>query len=208
MYWWNYLESFCVFKKGRRKTVEITQEPCWLWCTWDEGHTFSVYPERPLREVFGEFCPGACAPGFCLFQCCQWLCSQWSLKTIRLLSSSKEPPAQFELKMPLLDIYNPTVKLCLVFPQWLFEVSKFAWCQLHTQMYLHCFLSLCQSGCGRSVNPTIFSTQMPCLLPAASLSIFNSLEFNVFFYRAGKGPLRSLGHEKEDFAFLTKWNQQ
>lgn len=101
------------------------------------------------------------------------LCCQWSLKTIRLLSSSKEPPAQLVLEKPLLDIYNPTVKLCLVFPQWLFEVSEFAWCQLHTQMYLHCFFSLFQSGCGRSVNPTIFSTQSPVrfLLHAYSSSI-------------------------------------
>lgn len=79
-------------------------------------------------------------------------------------------------------------------------MSEFAWYQVHTQiytdLYLYCLFSVCQPGCGRSVNPTVFSTQMPYLLSAASLSISNSLDFNVFLYRAGKGPHKSFGHEK------------
>lgn len=132
------------------------------------------------------------------------LCCQWSFETLSLLSSSQGPLAQLMPKNPLFDIYNLTVKLCLVFPQWLFEVSEFAWYQVPTQIDLYCFFGVFQSGCGRSVDPTVFSTQIPCLLSAASLSILNNLDFSVFLYRAGKGPLRSLGHEKEDFAFLTK----
>lgn len=207
----NYSESFGVFlKKGRRKTVQITQEPNWLWCR-EEGHTFSFLCilKRPLREVFGEPWPGPCAFRLLSFPV-SGLCCQLSLKTIRLLSSFQEPLAQLMSKKPLLDLYNLTVKLHLsivvIWGEWVCMVIRYI--HRYTQIYLHCFFSVCQSGCGRSVNPTVFSTQMPCQLSAASLSILNSIDFNVFLYRAGKGPHRSLGYEKEEFAFLTKRNQQ
>lgn len=188
--------------------MEITQEPCWLWCSWDEGHTFSVYPERLLREVFGELCPGACAPGFCPFQC--WGC---------VVSGPSRPSGC----LVLLKNHRHSLCLkshCLTFIiqlsnyAWSFHSGCLRWASLHGVSYIHrciCIVFSVFSNQGVvevSTQPHHLLDTKPCPLPAACLFIFNSLDFNVFLYRAGKGPHGSLGHEKEGFGFLTKWNQQ
>lgn len=145
--------------------------------------------------MFGELCPGACASGFCPFQCLGCVVSGPWRPSGCLVLKNQDIRHSFMPKKPLLDIYNLTVKLCLAFRGCLRGVCMAS--GPYTDIFVLVFLSVCQSGCGRSVNPTH-------ALPAASLSILNSLDFNVFLYRAGKGPCRSLGHEKKGFCFPCK----